>query len=117
MVTHVQLVYLVQGVRGFSGETAMAGVTKKISTPISQHPRTMNPRIFGTPIPIFLGLRDPTCDLCLENWNPHKLTTLPGVLSRNASLYQEFSQEWFTIHRVSFRLDKSFSVKMIHSGE
>ena len=42
---------------------------KKIGTPIFRHTRATNPRIFGTPIPIFLGLRDPTRDLHPENWN------------------------------------------------
>jgi len=32
---------------------------RKISTPIFWYPRATNPRIFGTPIPIFLGLCDP----------------------------------------------------------
>ena len=39
MATHVQLVYHVQGVRGFSGETAMAGVTKKSAPPFPSPPR------------------------------------------------------------------------------
>ena len=48
---------------------------QKIGTPIFRHPRATNPRIFGTPIPIFLGLRDPTRDLHPENWNPRERTT------------------------------------------
>ena len=52
---------------------------KKIGTPIFRHPRSTNPRIYGTPIPIFLGLRDPTRDLPPENWNPRERTTVPGV--------------------------------------
>ena len=55
----------------------------------------------GTPI---LILRDPTHDILPENWNPRKQTTVPGVLSRNASPYQKsFSGEI-----------KSCGVKMIH---
>ena len=52
---------------------------KKIGTPIFRHPRSTNPRIYGTPIPIFLGLHDPTHDLPPENSNPHERTTVPGV--------------------------------------
>ena len=48
---------------------------KKIGTPIFRHPRATNPRILGTPIPIFLGLPDPTCDLRPENWNPRERTS------------------------------------------
>jgi len=70
---------------------------RKIGTPIFRYPRAMNPRIFGTLIPIFLGLRDPTRDLHPENWNPRKRTIIPGMLSTNASPYQECSQECFTV--------------------
>jgi len=58
---------------------------KKIGTPIFRHPRSANPRIYGTPISIFLGLRDPTRDLPPENWNSRERTTVPEcMLSRNA---------------------------------
>ena len=82
--------------------TIQTGVTKK-----NRHPRATNPRIFGTPIPIFLGLLDPIRDLRPENWNPRERTTVyqecsVGMLHgtrnvrRNASRYQECSQECFS---------------------
>ena len=78
---------------------------KKIGTPIFRHPRSTNPRIYGTPIPIFLGLRDPTRDLPPENWNPRERTTVPEcMLSRNASPYQECSQECFTVPKRVFQV-------------
>ena len=43
------------------------------SLPVSQknrHPRPNNPRLCGTPISIFLGLRDSTFDFPPENWYP-----------------------------------------------
>ena len=43
---------------------------QKISTPNFWHPCSNNPRIRGTPIPIFLGLWDSTFDLPLEIWHP-----------------------------------------------
>ena len=43
---------------------------KKIGTPLIRHPRSKNPRIFGMPVPIFLGKFDPTFDLPPEIWHP-----------------------------------------------
>jgi len=60
-------------------------VSQKNRHPHFPYPHAMNPRIFGTPIPIFLGLHDPTRDLHPENWNPCEQTTIPSVLSTNAS--------------------------------
>jgi len=53
-------------------------VSRKNRHPNFRYPRATNPRIFGTPIPIFLelDLRDPTRDLHPENWNPRERTTL-----------------------------------------
>ena len=36
--------------------------------------KKLAPPIFGTPIPIFLGLRDSPFDLRLENWHPQART-------------------------------------------
>ena len=46
-------------------------VSQKNRHPQIWHPRPNNPRICGTPIPIFLGLRDSTFDFPPENWHPH----------------------------------------------
>ena len=43
---------------------------KNIGIPNFWHPRSNVPRICGTPIPIFLRLRDSTFDLPPENWHP-----------------------------------------------
>ena len=74
---------------------------QRIGTPIFRHPRATNPRVFSTPIPLFLGLHDPTRDLSREiaKGQPYQECSV-GMLyrtrsvRRNASPYQKsFSDE------------------------
>jgi len=71
-------------------EALEGNVTKKIGTLIFRHPRATNPRLFSTPIPIFIGLHDPSRDLRPENWNPCECTgsVFAEMLHRTKRVFQ-----------------------------
>ena len=66
----------------------------KSGTSIFRHPCTANTRIFGTPIPIFLGIRDTTTSFRKNGTPSNTKRHRSRSVRRNASSYQEsFSGE------------------------